>query len=79
MTVRIWFPSVCASLSGCPGGGCWRGSTVETMINGFHTIVYSDDAAATRAFFHDVLGWGFVDAGDDWLIFGPHSELRFIR
>ncbi len=46
------------------------------MINGFHTIVYSDDAAATRAFFRDVLGWGFVDAGDDWLIFGtPPGEL----
>ncbi len=39
------------------------------MITGFHTIVYSADASATRAFFRDVLGWSSVDAGDDWLIF----------
>ena len=46
------------------------------MINGFHTIVYSDDAAATRAFFRDILGWSAVDAGDDWLIFQvPPAEL----
>ncbi len=46
------------------------------MINGFHTVVYSDDAAATRAFFRDVLELFHVDAGDDWLIFRtPPSEL----
>ena len=39
------------------------------MINGFHTIIYSDDADATRAFFRDVLGWPSVDAGGGWLIF----------
>jgi len=39
------------------------------MITGFHTIVYSDDDAATRAFFRDILGWPSVDAGDGWLIF----------
>lgn len=39
------------------------------MINGFHTIIYSDDPAATRAFFSDVLEWPSVDAGDGWLIF----------
>lgn len=39
------------------------------MINGFHTIIYSDDEAATRAFFRDVLGWPSIDAGDGWLIF----------
>jgi catechol 2,3-dioxygenase-like lactoylglutathione lyase family enzyme len=46
------------------------------MITGFHTIVYSDDAEATRAFFRDVLMWPSLDAGDSWLIFKtPPSEL----
>ncbi|HVS72913.1 MAG TPA: VOC family protein [Phycisphaerae bacterium] len=48
------------------------------MITSMHTLVYSDDANATRAFFRDVLGWKFVaeDFDKDWLIFksGP-SEL----
>lgn len=39
------------------------------MINGFHTIIYSDDAEATRAFFRDVLEWPSIDAGGGWLIF----------
>lgn len=39
------------------------------MINGFHTIISSDDAVATRAFFGDVLGWPSIDAGGGWLIF----------
>jgi catechol 2,3-dioxygenase-like lactoylglutathione lyase family enzyme len=39
------------------------------MINGFHTIIYSDDADATRAFFRDILGWPSIDAGGGWLIF----------
>lgn len=46
------------------------------MISGFHTIIYSDDAEATRAFFRDVLGWPHLDAGGGWLIFKtPPSEL----
>jgi len=58
------------------------------MIVAAHTLVYSTDPTATRAFFKDVLRWPFVsdpgssgsdDAPDDpssWLIFatGP-SEL----
>lgn len=49
------------------------------MILACHTLIYSDDAVATRAFFRDVLGLSGVDAGTgdvDWLIFrtGP-SEL----
>lgn len=47
-----------------------------------HTLVYTDDPAATRAFFRDVMGFGFVADGDDeptehsWLIFGTGpSEL----
>lgn len=46
------------------------------MITGFHTIIYSEDETATRAFFRDVLGWRSVDAGGGWLIFKtPPSEL----
>jgi catechol 2,3-dioxygenase-like lactoylglutathione lyase family enzyme len=49
------------------------------VILACHTLVYSDDADATRAFFRDVLGFPSVDAGTgdrNWLIFrtGP-SEL----
>jgi catechol 2,3-dioxygenase-like lactoylglutathione lyase family enzyme len=46
------------------------------MITAVHTLVYSDDAEATRAFFRDVLGWPSVDAHGGWLIYqtGP-SEL----
>ncbi len=39
------------------------------MITGFHSIIYSDDVGATRAFFRDVLGWPWLDAHDGWLIF----------
>ena len=53
------------------------------MITAMHSLVYSDDPAATRAFFKDVLRWPFVSDGDgeggpgseggddpaDWLIF----------
>jgi catechol 2,3-dioxygenase-like lactoylglutathione lyase family enzyme len=46
------------------------------MIFGAHVIVYSQDATADRAFFRDVLGYPFVDAGHDWLIFAlPPAEL----
>lgn len=46
------------------------------MITGVHTIVYSSDAAATRAFFRDVLGWRAADAGGGWLIFAtPPGEI----
>jgi catechol 2,3-dioxygenase-like lactoylglutathione lyase family enzyme len=55
------------------------------VIVAVHTLVYSTDPAATRAFFKDVLGWPFVsdpgssgsdvdpDAPSSWLIFatGP--------
>jgi catechol 2,3-dioxygenase-like lactoylglutathione lyase family enzyme len=46
------------------------------MITGFHTIFYSDDAEATRAFFRDVLGWPWLDAHGGWLLFKtPPSEI----
>ena len=47
-----------------------------SMITGFHSIIYSDDADATRAFLRDVLGWPSIDAGGGWLIFKtPPSEM----
>jgi catechol 2,3-dioxygenase-like lactoylglutathione lyase family enzyme len=46
------------------------------MIFGAHVIVYSNDAAADRAFFREVLGFSSVDAGHGWLIFAlPPSEV----
>ena len=45
-------------------------------ITGVHAILYTDDAAADRAFFAGVLGLRSVDAGDGWLIFAlPPAEL----
>ena len=40
------------------------------MITGAHSIIYSKDAEADRAFFRDVLKLSHVDAGEGWLIFG---------
>lgn len=46
------------------------------MLTSAHVLLYSDDAAATRAFFRDALGWPHVDDGDGWLIFKvPPTEL----
>lgn len=46
------------------------------MINGAHTIIYSADPEADRAFFRDVLKFPHVDVGHGWLIFGlPPAEL----
>lgn len=46
------------------------------MIIGVHTIIYSKDAEADKAFFRDVLQLTNVDVGHGWLIFGlPPSEL----
>ena len=46
------------------------------MITGSHVIVSSRDAEADRAFFADVLGHPYVDAGGGWLIFKlPPAEL----
>ncbi|HXH61423.1 MAG TPA: VOC family protein [Fimbriimonadaceae bacterium] len=49
------------------------------MVTSVHTLIYSDDAPATRAFFRDVLQWPFVEdvsAEEGWFIFktGP-SEM----
>ena len=46
------------------------------MIYGAHTIVYSRDAVADRAFLRDVMGFESVDAGHGWLIFAlPPAEV----
>lgn len=48
------------------------------MISGAHVVLYSKDAEADRAFFHNVLGFKSVDAGHGWLIFAlPPSEAAF--
>jgi catechol 2,3-dioxygenase-like lactoylglutathione lyase family enzyme len=46
------------------------------MITGAHTIIYSSNPEADRAFFRDVLGLKYVDSGEGWLIFAlPPAEL----
>ena len=46
------------------------------MITGVHTIIYSKNAEADKAFFRDILKLTNVDVGHSWLIFGlPSSEL----
>ena len=46
------------------------------MIIGGHTVIYSKDADADRAFLRDVLGLTWVDSGDGHLIFGlPPAEI----
>jgi hypothetical protein len=45
-------------------------------VIGAHSIIYSKDAEADRAFLKDVLNFPNVDVGHGWLIFGlPPSEL----
>jgi predicted enzyme related to lactoylglutathione lyase len=51
----------------------------DAVITAVHTLIYSDDPPATRAFLRDVLRWPYVeDVGTEpgWLIFasGP-SEM----
>jgi len=46
------------------------------MIIGAHSIIYSTDPDADRAFLRDVLGLTHVDVGEGWLIFGlPPAEV----
>jgi catechol 2,3-dioxygenase-like lactoylglutathione lyase family enzyme len=48
------------------------------MVTGVHTIIFTTDPEADRAFFKDVLGLRSVDAGAGWLIFAlPLAELAF--
>ena len=46
------------------------------MINGAHSIIYSAQPEADRAFLRDVLGLPHVDVGHGWLIFAlPPAEV----
>lgn len=46
------------------------------MITGVHSLIYSADPEADRAFFRDVLKFHHVVAHGDWLIFAlPPTEL----
>jgi hypothetical protein len=46
------------------------------MISGAHSIIYSKNPDADRAFLRDVLGLPGVDVGQGWLIFGlPPAEV----
>lgn len=46
------------------------------MIIGAHSIIYSTNPEADRAFLREVLGLSNVDVGGGWLIFGlPPSEV----
>ena len=46
------------------------------MFTGAHSIIYSTNPDADRAFLHDVLALPSVDVGGGWLIFGlPPSEV----
>lgn len=46
------------------------------MINGAHSVIYSTDPDADRAFLRDVLELSHVDVGGGWLIFGlPPAEV----
>ncbi len=46
------------------------------MIIGAHSIIYSKNSDADRAFLRDVIGFPNVDVGGGWLIFGlPPGEI----
>ena len=48
------------------------------MINGVHTLIYTTQPEAMRAFFRDVLELPYVEARDGWLIFAlPPAEVAF--
>ena len=46
------------------------------MIRGVHTMFYSSEADALRAFLRDKLGFPYTDVGGGWLIFDlPDAEM----
>jgi hypothetical protein len=48
----------------------------KNMIIGAHSIIYSKEPVADRAFLRDILGLSHIDVGDGWLIFElPPAEL----
>ena len=64
---------VAGKIGGRPGIGRL---TFPVMITGAHTVIYSTNPEADRAFLRDVLKLANVDVGHGWLIFGlPPSEV----
>jgi hypothetical protein len=54
----------------------WVESEGCLLITGAHSIIYSKNAEADRAFLRDVLKFPSVDVGHGWLIFGlPPGEV----
>jgi hypothetical protein len=50
--------------------------TTNKLLIGAHSIIYSKNPEADRAFLRDVFGLPHVDVGEGWLIFGlPPAEL----
>ena len=46
------------------------------MIKGVHTMFYSSEPEALRAFIRDKLRFSFTDVGEGWLIFDlPEAEM----
>jgi len=46
------------------------------MIKGVHTMFYSAEADALRAFLRDTIGFPAIDVGDGWLIFQlPEADM----
>jgi hypothetical protein len=46
------------------------------MIRGVHTMFYSSEPEAMRAFVRDKLGFAATDVGDGWLIFDlPEADM----
>ena len=46
------------------------------MIRGVHTMFYSSEPEALRAFLRDKLGFPHTDVGDGWLIFDlPEADM----
>lgn len=48
----------------------------KTMIKGVHTMFYSSEPEALRAFLRDKLGFSYSDLGEGWLIFDlPEADM----
>ena len=61
---------------GSSASGGNRRNKVKAVITGAHSIIYSTNPEADRAFFRDVLELPNVDVGGGWLIFGlPPAEV----
>lgn len=46
------------------------------MIKGVHTMFYTSEPEALRAFLRDKLGFPYTDVGDGWLIFDmPEADM----